>query len=398
MRNNVEQIKNDENNDNIKGKNNLNNFISNKNIINKEENENENKNKNNKIINHQECKKLLFDKIEDNSSSLQENINENINLDNNKIIENNEINITIQSSSILSDIRNLYGNHLTKNEFIFDYLNTNVLSNLSLPETEKKSQIQNKNIKTNKKPLKNNESLTSNINSTTNISSMEKPIFRCTCKNSNCLKFYCECFANGKFCDNCICINCKNTQENKELRLERYNLIISRNPKAIQKINSTKRSWTCKCRNSNCSKKYCDCFHNGRNCTSKCRCFNCENKNFTIKNNNNKKIKRIRGIKKVKMTKLINRKFKRGKKIKNSDNDNNQNEENNIDKKEKKNKYNKYYTPKKQRNNYDKSNYIFYQNDTTATLTGKKEKRNLFQNKTDKKIKDVYTKLQMDNL
>ena len=69
---------------------------------------------------------------------------------------------------------------------------------------------------------------------------MEKPIFKCTCKNSNCLKFYCECFANGKFCDNCNCQNCKNTQENKDLRLEKYNLIISRNPKALQKINSTK--------------------------------------------------------------------------------------------------------------------------------------------------------------
>ena len=346
MKYNVEQKKNNENNDNIKGKNNINNFISNKNIINKEENENENKKMKNKIINHQECKKLLFDKInEDNSSSLQENINENINRDNNKNIENNEINITIESSSLFSNIRNYYGNHIKKNEFIFDYLNTNVISNLSLPETDNKLQIQNQNIKANKKPLKNNESLTSNINSTTNISSMEKPIFRCTCKNSNCLKFYCECFANGKFCDNCLCINCRNTQENKELRLEKYKVIISRNPKAIQKINSTKRSWTCKCRNSNCSKKYCDCFHNGRSCTSKCRCNNCQNKKVSIKNNNSKKLKRIRGIKKEKMNKLISKKFKRTKNIKNIYNDDNQNEENNTEKNEKK-KYNKHYTPK----------------------------------------------------
>ena len=60
--------------------------------------------------------------------------------------------------------------------------------------------------------------------------------------------------------------------------------------------------------------------------------------------------------------------------------------------------YHKFYTPKKQRNNYDKSNYINYQNDTTAALTGKKENKNLFQSKTDKRRKDVYTKLQMDNL
>ena len=405
MKCNAEQIKNNENNENNENIKERNNFISNKTIINKEEKEIDNKKNQNKIINHKEYKKLLFDKInEDNSSSLQENINENINSDNSKNIESNKIYITVQPSPILSNLKNIYGNNISKNEFIFDYLNTNVLSNFTLQETDNKSlnQIQNQNAKSNKKMLKNNESLTSNVNSTTNISSMEKPIFKCTCKNSNCLKFYCECFANGKFCDNCNCINCKNTQENKELRLEKYNLIISRNPKAIQKINSTKRSWTCKCINSNCSKKYCDCFHNGRACTSKCRCINCLNKNISIKNNNNKKIKRIRGIKKEKINKVICRKFKRNKITKNKEkkniNENNENVQNNIEKNEKRNQYIKFYTPKKQRNNYDKSNYIYYQNDTTAALTGKKENKNLFQSKTDKRRKDVYTKLQMDNL
>lgn len=224
---------------------------------------------------------------------------------------------------------------------------------------------------------------------------MEKPIFKCTCKNSNCLKFYCECFANGKFCDNCNCQNCKNTQENKDLRLEKYNLIISRNPKALQKINSTKRSWTCKCRNSNCSKKYCDCFHNRRACTSKCKCINCLNKNIWTKHINNRKIRRIRGVKKTKLNKIIKRSFKKNTIIKiNENNNNNENNNDNKDKKEK--KLTKLYTPKKQRNNYDKSNYIYYQNETTASITGKKIKNNLFQSKTEKRRKDVYTKLQME--
>lgn len=258
--------------------------------------------------------------------------------------------------------------------------------------------MQNQNIKINKKPLKNNESATSNINSTTNTN--DRPVSRCTCKNSNCLKCYCECFANGRFCENCICINCKNTQENKELRLEKYNLIISRNPKAIQKINSTKRSWTCKCKNSNCSKKYCDCFQNGRFCTSKCRCINCFNKNNGTKNNNNeRKLKRIRGLKKERMSKIINRNIKKNKIIKKGNINNNKNKENNIDENEKKLKdpFN-YYTPKKQRSNFDKNNYIYYQNEsTTAALTGKKERKKLFENK-DKKGRDVYTKLQMENV
>ena len=71
--------------------------------------------------------------------------------------------------------------------------------------------------------------------------------------------------------NNCSCSNCKNTIDNKELRAQKYDEIISRNPKALQKINSTKRSWTCKCKNSNCLKKYCDCLQNGRCCTSKCK-------------------------------------------------------------------------------------------------------------------------------
>ena len=337
---------------------------------------------------------------DDNTSSIQYNINDNNKNDNNKTILQNNINITIESS-LISNLKEIYGYNIIKNKYIFDSLNTNVLSDFSLLQKEKN--IPTQNIKFFKKPLKNNEFAISNINSTTNLSSNEKPASRCTCKNSNCLKFYCECFANGKFCDNCICVNCKNTQEFKELRLEKYNLILSRNPKAIQKINSTKRSWTCKCKNSNCSKKYCDCFQNKRFCTSKCKCINCFNKNNISKNNNNeRKIKRIRGIKKEKMCKLIRKKIKKHKNKKDNENiDNkivNKNLEDNKDENEKKIKepISNYYTPKKQRNNFDRNNYIYYQNESTA-FTGKKERKKLFESKEKKRI-DVYTKLQMENI
>jgi hypothetical protein len=57
-----------------------------------------------------------------------------------------------------------------------------------------------------------------------------------------------------------------------------------------------------------------------------------------------------------------------------------------------------FYTPKKQRNNFDKNNFIYYQNEsTTAALTGKKERRKKLFDYKDKKIKDVYTKLTMDS-
>ena len=339
---------------------------------------------------------------DENSSSIQGNINDNINNDNNKKNLLNNINITIEPS-LISNLNDIYGNNILKNEYTFDSLNTNVLSDFSLYQKAKTYQTHNSKLF--KKPLKNNEFSISNINSTTNLSSNEKPTSKCTCKNSSCLKCYCECFANGRFCDNCVCVNCKNTQEFKELRLEKYNLIISRNPKAIQKINSTKRSWTCKCKNSNCQKKYCDCFQNRRFCTSKCRCINCYNKNNGPKNNNNeRKIKRIRGIKKEKMNKLIR---KRSRKNKNkNDNENipyknvNKNFEDNKNENEKKIKetISSYYTPKKQRNNFDRNNFIYYQNEsTTAAFTGKRERKKLFESKEKKKA-DVYTKLQMENI
>ncbi|MCA6492728.1 MAG: TCR domain-containing protein [Chitinophagaceae bacterium] len=34
----------------------------------------------------------------------------------------------------------------------------------------------------------------------------------CTCKRSNCMKKYCECFQAGEFCDaNCKCVECFNS-------------------------------------------------------------------------------------------------------------------------------------------------------------------------------------------
>ena len=153
---------------------------------------------------------------------------------------------------------------------------------------------------------------------------INKDLIKCNCKNSSCLKFYCECFANGKCCENCPCCNCKNKPEFENLRQEKYKNIIMRNPKAIQQINSTKKSWTCNCKNSNCKKKYCDCFQNGKNCTSKCKCLNCLNKtnniNYSYGNNSGemRKVKRIRGGKKLlKNNKFITPKKRNGKRSNN---------------------------------------------------------------------------------
>lgn len=324
----------------------------------------------NKKINLKENNKIVFDAMNDESSyQIRENIN-----------NENKINITLESSSVLSDLKSVY-NNISKNEYIFNPLNSSIISNLSLSQKENISQNQNNEV--------------SNINDNTNIVSNEKNnlnSFKCTCKNSNCLKCYCECFANGKYCDNCACSNCKNIQEYEEIRLKKYNLIISRNPKAIQKINCVKKSWTCKCKNSNCQKKYCECFQNRRSCTSKCRCTNCLNKNIGIKMNNKKiKIKRIRGLKKDKVDKLLNKK---------SDNVSFINEENKnyINNENQNNAFIKYSTPKKLETNDNKNNSIYFQNEiVTTALTEKNGIKKKFESKTDKR-RDIYTKLKMDEV
>ena len=34
---------------------------------------------------------------------------------------------------------------------------------------------------------------------------------QCKCRNSKCLKLYCECFASGIYCGpRCLCTNCEN--------------------------------------------------------------------------------------------------------------------------------------------------------------------------------------------
>jgi hypothetical protein len=36
----------------------------------------------------------------------------------------------------------------------------------------------------------------------------------------------------------------------------------------------------CNCKHSNCKKKYCECFQYGLECSSKCKCVNCQNGNL----------------------------------------------------------------------------------------------------------------------
>lgn len=114
----------------------------------------------------------------------------------------------------------------------------------------------------------------------------------CHCKNSKCLKLYCECFGLQGFChSSCKCANCKNNIKFDKERTAQIEKIIRKNPTAFAKSppsenkpktirikkSKNKKGKFCNCKRSFCQKLYCDCFSNGRSCGRDCDCFECKN-------------------------------------------------------------------------------------------------------------------------
>ena len=100
---------------------------------------------------------------------------------------------------------------------------------------------------------------------------------KCICTKTGCKKKYCSCYAQGIYCDGCDCKNCENLppyakndiQEQVDISINYENLHMSNNPKTQRVI--------CNCTKSNCMKKYCECYKQGLDCNSSCRCRDCEN-------------------------------------------------------------------------------------------------------------------------
>lgn len=120
----------------------------------------------------------------------------------------------------------------------------------------------------------------------------------CNCEKSRCIKLYCECYANGVYCDGCNCVDCLNTPNHEDSRKMAIQTTLEKNPGAFQpKISGNqlemkfsdvlpyaRHNKGCTCKKSNCQKKYCECFQAGVPCTDLCKCMDCKNTEFLTQN------------------------------------------------------------------------------------------------------------------
>ena len=71
------------------------------------------------------------------------------------------------------------------------------------------------------------------ISSVTKVVSGKKSKRPCNCTKSQCLKFYCDCFAAGEYCSGCNCKDCLNDQDGEE-RERAVKMCMERNPFAFK--------------------------------------------------------------------------------------------------------------------------------------------------------------------
>ena len=147
--------------------------------------------------------------------------------------------------------------NISNNNFSFLTPNNNKPEKENEKEEEKKSE--NKNII-------NENSISANHNMFFTDCGMG---YKCNCQKTQCNKYYCQCFREGRYCFNCNCTDCNNKKP-ESFPTNKHK--IEEEPKDKKQI-----LVSCTCTKSGCNKNYCECFKSKVKCNSLCRCRNCEN-------------------------------------------------------------------------------------------------------------------------
>ena len=196
--------------------------------------------------------------LEDNIDQNKEIISKPFLTQNDLILEKNQKDKKNENQFPSSTISSIKNQDLIKNDslkIIPDFLITNNETN------NKCNFFQSKKVTSSE--IKENEN---------NITTSEK--LCCNCSKTKCIKKYCECFSNNRFCKNCHCVDCKNNPESSSFDMGK-------------EFTETDQVF-CTCTKSNCNKKYCECYKSNKKCNDKCRCSNCLNSSYPIFNIKNK--------------------------------------------------------------------------------------------------------------
>lgn len=102
----------------------------------------------------------------------------------------------------------------------------------------------------------------------------------CSCKNSHCIKFYCECFRKNGYCGSyCKCKNCKNQETNKNIDTMVKSINQNKQEKFAFKISKANNESTidikgsnCTCKRSRCRKRSSKYDEKHLNCSSEYHC------------------------------------------------------------------------------------------------------------------------------